>query len=132
MMFFYYISKGRFIFLRCLFICIFLSQVSCFSNFQELREQRDKAETDLEAICKNIPIRSDFTEVDSEKTLHIRKVVIFTNYKSDATCKAVGEHFRNYFIGESWDSNRMQVRQSRGGMKTLDFDIRNDEYLISV
>lgn len=121
----------KYSFYRCLIACILLSQISC-AYFKELRAHRNKAEADLDAICKNIPIPSDFVEADSEKSLDIEKVAIFKNYRSYSTCDVVGEHFRNYFIEKGWNREQIKVRQSRGGMETLDFDFRDGEYLISV
>jgi hypothetical protein len=128
---FFKVFVGRYASLTGLLIFILLTQISC-SYFQELKEERKKAESELTVICKNILIPSDFVEIDSEKHLDVSKVAIFKSYKSTSTCKVAEEHFRKYFIGEGWDPNQMQVRQRRGGMKMINFDFRNREYLVSV
>jgi hypothetical protein len=110
---------------------ILLTQISC-SYFQELKQKRDQAEADLDVICKNIPIPKTFNEVNSEKTLDIKKVVIFRKYKSNDPCKLSGEYFKNYFIEQGWNRDRMKATQQYGSMKLMDFEFRNADYVVSI
>jgi hypothetical protein len=119
-------------FLTVMLVCILLSQVSCLSSCQELRERRNKAEADLDDICKNIPIPNDFIAVSSDKSLDIEKVAIFRRFKSNASCEVARKHFFTYFIDKGWNREQMKVEQTRGGMESLDFIFRNDDRVVWV
>jgi hypothetical protein len=110
---------------------IILSQLSC-SYFQGLRERRNKAEAELEAICDKIPIPNNFVAVSSDKTLDVGKVAIFRRFSTSASCEAARQGFFTHFLNEGWSPNQMEIEQSRGGMKSLDFIFRNNDYVVWV
>ena len=118
-------------FFRLVLAFVLLSQVSC-SLFQEMRERRDKAEAELEVICKNIPIPNDYKAVSSDKSLDLGKVAIFRRFRSNASCEAARKHFFTYFLDKGWNREQMEVEQTRGGMESLDFIFRNDDRVVWV
>lgn len=117
------------VFITSLFIFVFFSQLCCY-YFEELRERRNKAETDLDFVCKNIPIPIDYIAVSSDKSLDIDKAVVTRRFKSKVSCELARNHFFTYFIDMGWNREQMEVEQSRGGMDSLDFIFRNDDYVI--
>lgn len=117
----------RFILVAGFVSCLLLGPVSCVR-----REQLEKARTDLEKICKNLPVPPDLIETGSEKTVDVAKVVFFRRFKTRSKCEPAGKFFRDHFLGMGWDEKQMTSEISGGGMKTLDFDFRNEEYLVSV
>jgi hypothetical protein len=110
---------------------VFFCSTSC-SYFRELQLRGNKAEVDLDTICKKMPPPQDFIETDSNKTVDIAKVAFFKHYKSRSACKIIGNHYRDYFLREGWDKDRMKEEQSGGGMRTLDFIFRDGEYVVWV
>ena len=114
-----------------LFVFVLLVQFSC-NYLQKMNELRDKAEADLDVICKNIPIPHDFIAAKSDKTLDVGKVVISREFRSNASCEVVKNHFFEHFITLGWNRDRMEVEQSRGGMESLDFIFRDADYLVWV
>jgi hypothetical protein len=110
---------------------ILLIQISC-AQVKELNEKRVKADADLTVICDNLPIPENFSAGKSEKNRDIKKVVLFRHFKSNESCKSAGEHFRNYFIDQGWNKDLMKVTQMGGGMGVLDYEFRQDEYVVSI
>jgi hypothetical protein len=115
-----------------IFIFILLIQTACSSRLFATREERNKAEADLDSICNRLSVPDKFTYINSEKHLDIGKVAIFKKYKAEMSCKDAGEHFRNYFLEQGWNREQMSERVSKGGMSTIDFDFRNNDYLVSI
>src|SRR5205809_1083882 len=118
-------------FSRVFIAFIVLMQVSC-AQIEQLNEKRDKADTDLTAICQNLPIPENFSAGKLEKTRDIKKVVIFRHFNSTEPCNPAGEHFRRYFIDQGWNKEQMKVTQLGGGMGVLDYEFRKDEYVVSI
>lgn len=108
-----------------------LTQTAC-QYLQEQKAQREKVQADLAAICEKIRLPDNFSPTDSTKNTDVSRIIFFRNFKSVSACDDIGRHFQNYFIEIGWDRGRMETRLTRGGMETLDFDFRHDDYLISV
>ena len=70
------------------------------------------------------------TETDSSTTIDLGKVVYFKIYRSNAKCESAGQF--SYFLAQGWDKDRMTPRINKGGMKTISFDFRRDDYLVNV
>ena len=125
-------SVAKFYFLLKIFLLSFVvSQISC-SSFQDLSEQRNKAEIALAVICEKLPIPSDFVDIGSDKTLDLGKVVITRRFKSKKSCEFVRENFFSHFIKEGWKRDQMTEEQSRGGMESLDSIFRDNDNVVWV
>jgi hypothetical protein len=95
-------------------------------------EEREKAKADLERLCNSLPIPKELRKETSRQSVDFGKVVFSNDYRTNLDCDAVGDVFRNHFVAHGWDVNRMTTRWNYGGMKTLGFDFRDADYVVSV
>jgi hypothetical protein len=111
---------------------VFIAAFSTACNFAKMNQRQREVEADLKKICEPLTIPGAAKLADKPISRDINKVVVWKEFRSDLSCPAIGELFRQYFMGLNWDPNMMSSEQSRGGMETLDYDFRQGEYLVSV
>jgi len=95
-------------------------------------DRRDAAEVDLTKICKELPLPPRLVSLRSRTTRDLSKVAIFRDMVTDSECADIGDHFTKYFISKDWDKSRMKTALEGGGMKSMEYSYRDNEYLVSV